>query len=90
VVYTYNEKEQISKTEEYEKGVWSQRHTFTYCPNGLLKESITYKDIQAEGEIIPVKKDEYLYDHNGNVTSQSLYDYTAFEAEAKILTDICF
>jgi YD repeat-containing protein len=90
MVYTYDSQGRVGQTDEYVQGSWSQRHIYTYNSKGFLLESITYQDIPEEGGLIPVSKDVYTYDGNGNVTLQLLYYYTAFGAEAKILTRFTF
>jgi len=90
MVYTYNDQNQIIKTDEYVTGSWSQLHEYTYNDKGLLTQSITSQNIPEEGGLIPVAKDEYTYDQNGNVTLQLLYYYTSFGAEAKMLTKFTF
>jgi YD repeat-containing protein len=90
MVYVYDGEGKVSHTEEYVNDVWSQRHEYIYNEKGLLKESITYQDIPEEGGLIPVSKDAYSYDGNGNVTLQAHYYFTSFGAEAKILTTTTF
>jgi YD repeat-containing protein len=86
MVYTYNDDGLITKTQEYVNGTWWQVHVYDYYDEGLLKQSITYQDIPEEGGVIPVAKDEYVYDTKGNVIIHRLYYYTSFGAEAKLLT----
>jgi YD repeat-containing protein len=90
MVYTYNDKNQIVKTDEYVNGTWSQLHEYTYNDKGLLIQSIKSQNIPEEGGLIPVAKDEYIYDQNGNVILQFLYYYTSFGIEAKMLTKFTF
>lgn len=90
MVYVYDGEGKVSRTEEYVNDVWSQRHEYAYNEKGLLKESITYQNVPEEGGLIPVSKDAYSYNSNGNVSLQVLYYYTSFGAEAKLLTTTTF
>lgn len=90
MVYSYNDDDQISQTEEYLNDTWTQRHVYTYYDEGLLKESITYQNIPEEGGIIPVAKNEYMFDIKGNVSVHRLYHYTSFGAEVKLLTTFTY
>jgi len=90
MVYTYNDRNKISKTDEYVNGSWSQLHEYTYDDKGLLLYDITSQNIPEEGGLIPVAKNEFTYDAAGNVTLHLLYYYTSFGAEAKLLTKHSF
>ncbi len=90
ITYAYDGNGKVSETEEYVNGVWSQRHVYTYNIKGLLIETKTYQNIPEEGGLIPVSKEVYTYDANGNVTFQILYHYTSFGIEAKITSTFTF
>ncbi|WP_276366715.1 RHS repeat domain-containing protein [Chryseolinea sp. H1M3-3] len=90
MTYSYDGVGRVSKTDEYVNGTWSQLHEYVYNDKGFLKESITYQNIPEEGGVIPVAKDTYTYDANGNVTFQTLYHYTPFGIEAKVTSTFTF
>lgn len=78
--------DRIIRTDEYVNGTWSRYHAFTYDMRGRLIETITYQDIPEEKGIIPTSKDTYQYDDHGNLEVMRMYYYTAYGAEAKLLT----
>ena len=90
MVYTYNDRNLISKTDEYVNGSWSKLHEYFYNSQGLLTHDISFQDIPEEGGLIPVAKNEYTYNTDGNVIQQLLYYYTSFGAEAKLLTKFTY
>jgi hypothetical protein len=90
MIYTSYEDGNISQTEEYLNDAWTQRHVYSYYGEGNLKESITYQNIREEGGIIPVSKNEYVYDTRGNVTVHRLFHFTTFGAESKLLTTFTY
>jgi hypothetical protein len=89
MVYFF-EGDKIIRTDEYVSGVKSEYHTYSYNNKNQLIESISYQDIPEEGGEIPVAKDTYQYDDNDNLMVQQLYYYTAFGAEARLLTTFTF
>ncbi|MEQ8363384.1 MAG: hypothetical protein RH948_10985 [Cyclobacteriaceae bacterium] len=89
LVYTYGGNK-IIRTDEYLNGEKSDFHTFSYDERGRIIERITYQDIPEEGGEIPVSKETYQYDQNDNVILQTLYYYTSFGEEARLLSEFEF
>jgi hypothetical protein len=84
-VYVYTG-DKILRTDEYVNDTWSRYHAFIYDAEGRLTEQVTFQNIPEEGGIIPTSKDVYQYDAQGNLSVLSMYDYTSYGAEAKLLT----
>ncbi len=80
----------IVRTDEYINGVKSDYHLFQYDGKGKLTEKITYQNIPAEGGEIPVAKDTYSYDGQGNLLALRIYYYTSFGLESKLLTELTY
>ncbi len=76
----------IASTEELVNAVLSQIHEFEYDNQGQLVQSITYQDIPEEGGVIPVARDTYAYDRNGNLTRSQRYYYSTGGTQSFLLT----
>lgn len=85
MVYSYTGDE-LTRTDEYINSQLSQYHLFEYNQQGKLAQRITYQNIPEEGGEIPVSKDVFDYDENGNIAEERLYYYTSFGEEAVLLT----
>lgn len=72
----------IVKTEEVDKGVAVNRFTFSYHPNGRIKEMQTYKYKSGEAKL--VGKVSYAFAPNGNISSVKEFSFkdTAFSLES--------
>lgn len=88
-VYTYDN-HFIIRTDEYIQDTHSDYHLFKYDNKSRLIERVTYQDIPEEGGEIPVAKDTFTYDSQGNLEFQRLYYYTSYGLEAKLLTELAF
>ncbi len=80
----------IARTYEFVNGIKSDFHYFLYNADGSLAEIITFQDIPEEGGEIPVAKETYAYDGQGNLTLQKLYYYTSYGLEARLLSEFVF
>lgn len=89
IEYTW-ENGRIVAADEIVMGQWSQVHRYTYNNLGQIVESKTFQYIEEEGGLIPVASGKHTYDNNGNLTALTLFYFTSFGAEEKLLTSITF